>query len=76
MLLVSTGACWAQGAAGYPAKTIRMIIALAPGGGVDTAGRLVGQKPVGSPPDEFAAYVKTETAKWGKLVREAGIQAN
>ena len=27
-------------------------------------------------PDEFAAYVKAETAKWGKLVREAGIKAN
>jgi len=40
----SAGACWAQDAASYPAKTIRMIIALAPGGGVDTSGRLLGQK--------------------------------
>ncbi len=44
LLAAPTGACWAQGAAGYPAKPIRIIIALAPGGGVDTAGRLVGQK--------------------------------
>jgi tripartite-type tricarboxylate transporter receptor subunit TctC len=36
----------------------------------------MGLDPVGSAPDEFAAYVKTETAKWGKLVREAGIHAN
>jgi tripartite-type tricarboxylate transporter receptor subunit TctC len=36
----------------------------------------MGLDPVGSPPDEFAAYLKTETAKWGKLVREAGIRAN
>ncbi len=36
----------------------------------------MGLDPVGSAPDEFAAYVKTETAKWGKLVREAGIKAN
>jgi len=28
----------------YPAKPIRMIIALAPGGGVDTTGRIIGQK--------------------------------
>ena len=28
----------------YPSKPIRMIIALAPGGGVDTAGRLIGQR--------------------------------
>jgi tripartite-type tricarboxylate transporter receptor subunit TctC len=36
----------------------------------------MGLDPVGSAPDEFAAYVKVETAKWGKLVREAGIRAN
>jgi tripartite-type tricarboxylate transporter receptor subunit TctC len=28
----------------YPSKPIRMIIALAPGGGVDTTGRFIGQK--------------------------------
>ena len=28
----------------YPAKSIRMIIALAPGGGVDTIGRFIGQR--------------------------------
>lgn len=36
----------------------------------------MGLDPVASTPDEFAAYIKTETAKWGKLVREAGIRAN
>ncbi len=36
----------------------------------------MGLDPVGSGPDEFATYVKAETAKWGKLVREAGIRAN
>jgi len=36
----------------------------------------MGLDPVGMPPDEFAAYLKTETVKWGKLVREAGIKAN
>jgi len=29
--------------AAYPSKTIRMVIALAPGGGVDTTGRFIGQ---------------------------------
>jgi tripartite-type tricarboxylate transporter receptor subunit TctC len=28
----------------YPSKTIRMVIALAPGGGVDTTGRFIGQR--------------------------------
>jgi tripartite-type tricarboxylate transporter receptor subunit TctC len=36
----------------------------------------LGLDPVGMPPDEFAAYVKVETVKWGKLVRDAGIRAN
>ena len=44
LMVASAGACWAQGAASYPAKTIRIIITLAPGGGVDTSGRLLGQK--------------------------------
>lgn len=37
------GATHAQAPA-YPTKPIRMIIALAPGGGVDTTGRFIGQK--------------------------------
>src|ERR1019366_8891587 len=36
----------------------------------------MGLDPVGMPPDEFTEYVKTETAKWGKLVREAGIRGD
>jgi len=44
MMGASAGACLAQDAASYPAKPIRMYIALAPGGGVDTSGRLLGQK--------------------------------
>jgi len=44
----------------------------------DTRKRLLkmGLDPVGMPPDEFTAYVKAETVKWGKLVRDAGIRAN
>ena len=36
----------------------------------------MGLDPVGMPPDEFTEYLKTETIKWGKLVREAGIRVN
>jgi len=42
MGMASASACWAQ--AGYPVKTIRVIVALAAGGGVDTSGRMLGQK--------------------------------
>lgn len=34
-----------------------------------------GFEPVGSSPADFAAYIKSETAKWGKVIRDAGIRA-
>src|SRR6187549_1469094 len=48
LLVLSMSACvvgtaHAQAPA-YPTKSIRMVIALAPGGGVDTTGRLIGAK--------------------------------
>jgi tripartite-type tricarboxylate transporter receptor subunit TctC len=33
-----------------------------------------GAEPVGNTPEQFAAFIKTETAKWAKVVRDAGIQ--
>jgi tripartite-type tricarboxylate transporter receptor subunit TctC len=44
MLVVAVGAAGAAEAPAYPAKSIRMVIALAPGGGVDTTGRFIAQK--------------------------------
>ncbi len=32
-------------------------------------------EPVGGSPQQFAVYVKAETAKWGKVVREGNIKA-
>ena len=43
VMIAAAGAGWGQDAASYPAKPIRMVIALAAGGGVDTSGRLLGQ---------------------------------
>ena len=46
--LVAPLGAWAQAPAGdaasYPSKPTRIIIALAPGGGVDTSGRMLGQR--------------------------------
>ena len=33
-----------------------------------------GFEPVGDSPEEFGAYIKSEIAKWGKVIRDAGIQ--
>jgi len=35
-----------------------------------------GGEPVLETPEEFAAYIKTEYSRWGKLIREAGIKAD
>jgi len=42
----------------------------------DIRARIVedGAEPVGNSPDEFTAYVKSETVKWGKVARRAGIE--
>jgi len=37
--------------------------------------RLQGIDVVASTPDEFTAYIKAESAKWGRIVRERGITA-
>jgi tripartite-type tricarboxylate transporter receptor subunit TctC len=36
--------------------------------------RAQGIDPVGSGPEELVAHQKTETAKWGKVIREQGIK--
>ncbi len=33
-----------------------------------------GAEPIGSSPDEFAAYLRSETAKWAKVTQAAGIK--
>jgi len=32
-------------------------------------------EPRAGTPEEFAAYLREETAKWGKVIRDAGIRA-
>ena len=33
----------------------------------------LGAEPVGSSPDEFTAFIKSEATKWSRVIREAGI---
>ena len=35
-----------------------------------------GSEPVGRTPENFAAYIKSEIAKWAKVVKETGIKAD
>ena len=43
----------------------------------DVVERLAGQgaETLGSTPEEFGAYIRSETAKWAKVVRESGAKA-
>jgi tripartite-type tricarboxylate transporter receptor subunit TctC len=52
------------------AETVRALQA------ADVKSRLSadGADPVGSTPEEFAAFLRSETAKWAKVVKQAGIQ--
>jgi tripartite-type tricarboxylate transporter receptor subunit TctC len=34
-----------------------------------------GSEPVGNTPEQFGAHIKSEVAKWNKVVKEAGIRA-
>jgi tripartite-type tricarboxylate transporter receptor subunit TctC len=36
----------------------------------------LGTQPVSNTPDEFSAFIKTETDKWGKVIRSANITAD
>jgi tripartite-type tricarboxylate transporter receptor subunit TctC len=36
----------------------------------------LGAEPVGNTPEEFAAYLKSEIAKWGKVIKESGARVD
>ena len=35
----------------------------------------MGLDPVGNAPEQFGGYIKSETAKWGMVIKEGGITA-
>jgi tripartite-type tricarboxylate transporter receptor subunit TctC len=42
----------------------------------DVQAKIVGTDAVGSTPEEFGAFMRSETAKWGQLVKKANIRAD
>ena len=47
-------------------------------GAPDMQARLIedGSEPVGGSPEKFAAFIRSEIAKWGKVVRESGARVD
>ena len=35
----------------------------------------LGAEPVGSTPEQFGEHIKSQMAKWGKVVQDAGVKA-
>ena len=66
-----------------PARTPRTIVMVLHGevvkilGVTETRDKLLlqGFEPVGGTPGEFGAHIKAEIAKWGKIIKAAGIKA-
>ena len=36
----------------------------------------LGAEPVGDTPEEFAAFLKADIARWGKIIHEKGIRSD
>jgi tripartite-type tricarboxylate transporter receptor subunit TctC len=63
----------------YPARSVRLVLPFAAGSAVDVLARLYAQRAagfevVGSSPEVFAALIRNDTARLGKVIRDAGIR--
>ena len=55
-------------------KLNAVLAKLLNGDAVKTQMGKLGAEPVGNPQPEFAAFVKSESVRWGKIIRENGIK--
>ena len=77
-------------AQGYPSRPVRIVIPLSSGGTTDVPGRIIAQRlsdvqqllaasgmeATPTTLEEFAAYLKSEYDKWGRVVCESGATLN
>lgn len=73
----------AQPATNFPSKQITIVVPASPGGAIDLAARLIGQKlteawgqsVVVDNKAGATGIIGTEMTKWAKVAKDAGIQA-
>jgi tripartite-type tricarboxylate transporter receptor subunit TctC len=59
----------------YPVKPIRLIVPFPSGGMIDLLARTLGPRlSVSNTPEQFAAYIKSEIAKWAKVIKDTGVK--
>ncbi len=77
-------------AQGHPSRPVRIVIPLSSGGTTDVPGRIIAQRlsdvqqllvasgmeATPTTPEEFAAYLKSEYDKGGRVVCESGATLN
>ena len=89
LALAATFASPAMHAQVYPARQLRLVVPYPAGGGTDFFARVIGAQlslqlgrqvvieagidPLQSSPEEVSAYMKSETAKWAKVIGDGKI---
>jgi tripartite-type tricarboxylate transporter receptor subunit TctC len=81
-LILALLVAWGAHAQTYPAKAVRVVIGYPPGAGNDvmqTPGMrerfaALGAESMTGTPREWAVYVRSEAAKWAKVIKAAGVK--
>jgi tripartite-type tricarboxylate transporter receptor subunit TctC len=58
----------------YPTRPVTIVVPATPGGAIDLIARSLAEKTTVSLGQPVVVDIKVEVEKWGRIVKEAGIQ--